>query len=75
MDFIKVQEEYSWVVSVLESCESENQVEVSKNLFKQYLIKWSHEISEERKTRLSHIFGKLTTSKVLEIRKNRLQSI
>ena len=40
MEFLNVQNDYTWVVSVLESCLTEPQIEVSKNLFKRFLEKW-----------------------------------
>jgi len=70
MEFIKLQNEYSWVIEVLESCNTEPQVMVSNNLFKQFIKKWSDEMSDERKIRLVHGFNRLMGDKILTIRKN-----
>jgi hypothetical protein len=68
MEFLNVQNDYTWVVSVLESCLTEPQIEVSKNLFKRFLEKWVDEISDERRLRLSYTFNKTVLSKFSEIK-------
>jgi hypothetical protein len=75
MEFIKLQNEYSWVIEVLESCNTEPQVMTTNNLFKQFIKKWSDEISDERKIRLVHGFNRLMGDKILNIRKNHSQTI
>jgi hypothetical protein len=68
MEFLNVQNDYTWVVSVLESCLTEPQIEVSKNLFERFLEKWVDEISDERRLRLSYTFNKTVLSKFSEIK-------
>jgi hypothetical protein len=75
MEFIKLQNEYSWVIEVLESCNTEPQVMTTNKLFKQFIKKWSDEISDERKIRLVHGFNRLMGDKILNIRKNHSQTI
>jgi hypothetical protein len=75
MEFIKLQNEYSWVIEVLESCNTEPQVMTTNNLFKQFIKKWSDEISDERKIRLVHGFNRLMGDKIINIRKNHSQTI
>ena len=72
MEFIKMQNEYAWVVDVLDSCNAIPQIEVAENLFNQYLKKWSDDISEVKKTHLTHVFSKLVKGKISEIKKNHL---
>ena len=68
MEFLNVQNDYTCVVSVLEYCLTEPQIEVSKNLFKRFLEKWVDEISDERRLRLSYTFNKTVLSKFSEIK-------
>jgi uncharacterized protein YeaO (DUF488 family) len=41
--------DFQWVLSVLESCETRKQVNSSLRLFEQFLKKWDYEISEDIK--------------------------
>ena len=75
MEFINLQNDYTWVIEVLDSCNTEPQVEVCNNLFKQFLKKWSHEISDERKIRLVHGFNRTMGDKILDIRKKYTQTV
>jgi hypothetical protein len=75
MEFIKLQNEYAWVIEVLESCNTEPQVEVCNNLCKQFFKKWSDEISDERKIRLVHGFNRMMGDKILDIRKKHIQTV
>jgi len=70
MEFINIQNDYTWVVKVLESCLTESQISTSEKLFGQFLGKWKNEIPDERRDRLNDNFGKLVKSKTVELRKN-----
>lgn len=70
MEFINIQNDYTWVVKVLESCLTESQINTSEKLFRQFLGKWKNEIPDERRDRLNDNFGKLVKSKTVELRKN-----
>ena len=75
MEFINVQNDYTWVVKVLESCLTESQISTSEKLFIRFLGKWKNEIPDERRDRLNNNFGKLVKSKTVEIRKNHLSNV
>jgi|TARA_R110000868_G_scaffold87087_1_gene243803 hypothetical protein len=70
MEFINIQNDYTWVVKVLESCLTESQVDASEKIFKQFLGKWGNELPDERREKLIYNFDKLVKSKTVEIRKN-----
>lgn len=69
MEFIKIQDEYTWVVKVLDSCLTVTQISTSEKLFRQFLGKWKNGIPDERRDRLINNFGKLIKSKTIEVRK------
>lgn len=70
MEFTNVQNEYAWVIEVLESCLTESQISTSEKLFRQFIMKWKNEIPDERKEKLNDNFGKLVKIKTFELRKN-----
>ena len=49
MEFINIQNDYTWVVKVLESCLTESQIDASEKIFKQFLEKWENELPNERR--------------------------
>lgn len=75
MEILQIQNEFSWVIKVLDSCVKEQQVTMTDKLFDRFLEKWKEFISDERKTRFSFIFDKAKKGKISEIRKNHLQLI
>jgi hypothetical protein len=70
MEFINLQNDYTWVIKVLESCVTEFQIDASEKIFKQFLEKWGNELPDERREKLVNNFDKLVKSKTVEIRKN-----
>ena len=70
MEFINLQNDYTWVIKVLESCVTEFQIDASEKIFKQFLEKWENELPNERREKLIYNFDKLVKSKSVEIRKN-----
>jgi len=75
MEFINLQNDYTWVVKVLESCVTEFQIDASEKIFKQFLEKWGNELPDERREKLVNNFDKLVKSKTVEIRKNHSQNV
>lgn len=70
MEFINVQNDYTWVVKVLESCVTEFQIDASEKIFKQFLEKWRNKLPDKRREKLIYNFNKLVKSKTVEVRKN-----
>lgn len=71
MEFIEIQNDYTWTIKVLESCITEPQIEVSEKLFSRFLSKWVDEISDERRLQFTHGFYRIVKSKFLEVRRSR----
>ena len=63
--------QYTWIMTVLDSCENPSQVETTQKLFELYLKKWGKDISEVSKTTLTSNFNKETKSKSYKLRKNK----
>lgn len=63
-------EEYSWVLKVLESCETKTQVKSAENLFSLFLIKWKEDISEFIKQSYISLFDKIKKTTLYKIEKN-----
>lgn len=55
--------EYSWVLNVLDSCKTEEQIKTSENLFNLFLNKWEEDISDIKKIDMTHKFNKLKNYK------------
>ena len=75
MQFIKIQNDYTWTIKVLESCLTEPQIEVSEKLFSRFLSKWVDEISDERRLQFTNGFYRLVKSKFLSVRKKQISLI
>lgn len=63
-------EEYSWVLKVLESCETKTQVKSAENLFSLFLIKWKEDISDFIKQSYISLFDKIKKTTLYKIEKN-----
>ena len=63
--------QYAWIMTVLDSCENQSQVETTQKLFELYLKKWGKDISEVSKTTLTSNFNKETKSKSYKLKKNK----
>lgn len=63
-------EDYSWVLKVLESCETKTQVKSAENLFSLFLIKWKEDISEFMKQTYQSSFDRIKNSTLYRIEKN-----
>ena len=69
MEALKIEGEYGWVIKVLESCETVDQIRVSQTVFEIFIKKWDKNISEERKFRLQNNFDKLKWVQSRKIKK------
>lgn len=69
MEILKIEGEYGWVIKILESCETVDQMRVSQNVFKNFIKKWDKTISQERKIRLQDNFAKLMWVQSSKIKK------
>lgn len=63
-------EDYSWVLKVLESCETKTQVKSAENLFSLFLIKWKEDISDFIKQSYISLFDKIKKTTLYKIEKN-----
>jgi hypothetical protein len=62
-------EEYSWVLKVLESCETKTQVKSAENLFSIFLIKWKEDISDFIKQSYISLFDRIKKTTLYKIEK------
>jgi hypothetical protein len=69
MEALKIEGEYGWVIKVLESCETVDQIRVSQTLFEIFINKWGKTLSLERKLRLQNNFDKLKWVQSRKIKK------
>jgi len=67
MEIIKLQHEYEWVVSVLNSCTNLDQIKTSENLFSNFINKWIDDLSEEKTLTLNWNFKKHVSQKKLNL--------
>ncbi len=72
MDIIKFEKEFNWVIKVLESCEKDEQVLISRNLFDILMNRWSAHLSKERIISFSSLFSKLEKHQLNSIGKKML---
>jgi hypothetical protein len=69
MEALKIEGEYGWVIKVLESCETVDQIRVSQTVFEIFIKKWDKTLSLERKLRLQNNFDKLKWVQSRKIKK------
>jgi hypothetical protein len=62
--------ELNWVLSVVESCDTEPQLHNSGNLFKNLINKWDYQLSYEEKNKVFDYFLDKRIEKIEELRKN-----
>jgi len=70
METLKIEGEYGWVIKVLESCETVDQIRVSQTVFETFIKKWDKTLSLQRKLRLQNNFDKLRWVQSRKIKKN-----
>ena len=69
MEVIKIQKDYGWVLKVLDSCLSEEQIKSCENLFNLFLNKWSKDLSEERQLTFVSNFRKYKSHRMTIVKK------
>lgn len=70
MEFIKIENEYKWVLKVLNSCLTIPQVKVVDLLFKTYKKKWSYELSDIKLMTIENNYEREKSLLILKIEKN-----
>lgn len=69
MEVLKIQKDYGWVLKVLESCITQEQVKVCEKLFNNFIYKWVDELSEERTMTFNWNFQKHKSQKLIKLKK------
>ena len=65
--------DFDWVLAVLDSCETLNQVEIAENCYKQLVDMWGKSIPIDKFLLISELFeGEISFKKVLEEVKTRI---
>ena len=70
MDFLNIEREYQWVLKVLNSCLTINQIKVADLLFKTYKQKWSYELSDIKLMTIELSYERQKSLRLDEIQKN-----
>ena len=70
MDFLHVENEYKWVLKVLNSCLTITQLKVADLLFKTYKQKWSYELSDIKLLTINSDYERQKSLRLDEIQKN-----
>lgn len=72
MDVLNIQKDYGWVLKVLESCRTNEQIQTCEKVFKNFINKWVDELSEERLMTFNWNFQKHRSQKLINLRKSTL---
>jgi uncharacterized protein YeaO (DUF488 family) len=67
--------QYSWVLKVLDSCDTEKQIITCEKLFELFMNKWEDEMTMDKNIELTSLFEKIKKTKILTIRKKQLLSL
>lgn len=67
--------QYSWVLKVLDSCDTEKQIIACEKLFELFMNKWENEMTMDKNIELTSLFEKIKKTKILTIRKKQLLSL
>ena len=70
IDFINVDNEFDWVVKILNSCVNLPQIGTTDKLFESYKNRWSEELSDVKVLTLNSRYEREKSLKILEIQKN-----
>ena len=70
MDAKQFQVEFDWVLNVLNSCETLDQVQVTHNLYVRLLVKWSSGLNSPKIKALNILFVKLEKFQINKIKKS-----
>jgi len=71
MEKTQFQVEYNWVLDVLTSCVTLEQIQVARNLYSKLMVKWGTNLSESRHYTIGVLFNKLEKFQINKIKKNR----
>ena len=74
MEKTQFQVEYNWVLDVLTSCVTLEQISVADNLFKKLMAKWGGKLDESRIYTIGVLFNKIKKFQTNKIKKNRSQN-
>ena len=74
MEKTQFQVEFNWVIDVLTSCVTLDQILVADNLFKKLMVKWGDELDESRIYTRGVFFNKIKKFHSNRIKKNRSQN-
>jgi hypothetical protein len=74
MEKTQFQIEFNWVLDVLISCKTLDQVQVSNNLYAKLITKWLPNLSESRIKTISTLYNKVKKFQITKIKKNRSQN-
>lgn len=71
MNHLQIAKDGLWVFRLINSCKVENQLEVAKNCYKQFEIKWTHKIlpDDEKSNKIFKDFMKIIGSQISKIEK------
>lgn len=75
MEFLTIENEYQWVLRVLESSINIDQINTSKNLFTCFMNKWSYDISDISEMKFKNTFKLRLTHQENKIKKNKILNI
>lgn len=75
MEKTQFQVEFNWVIDVLTSCVTLDQMQVARNLYSKLMVKWGTNLSETRHYTIGVLFNKIEKFQTNKIKKNRSQNI
>jgi hypothetical protein len=68
------QVEFNWVIDVLTSCVTLDQISVADNLFNKLMVKWGGNLDDSRIYTIGVLFNKIKKFQTNKIKKNRSQN-
>ncbi len=70
MTFLNLENEFNWVVKILNSCVNLPQITTTDKLFESYKNRWSDELSDVKILTLNSKYEREKSLKILELQKN-----
>ena len=70
IDFINADNEFDWVVKILNSCVNLPQISTTDKLYESYKNRWSEELSDVKILTLNSKYEREKSLKILELQKN-----
>lgn len=74
MEKTQFQVEFNWVLDVLISCKTLDQVQVTNNLYTKLITKWLPNLTESKIKTISNLYNKLKKFQISKIKKNHTQN-